>query len=184
MREIHCIGHAENSEMHPDANRDGRQNHERKIRSRTAQRHPGRAARVALLPGWIVGRARPADHPVRDKIREDRYDHQSKGLASDVRPRVERYLAAVKSRGIAADSRNQRVRAFVAGGRKQENDVPDNAEDQELGSHAARQTKASGHIAQGLPRWSAPAANFNATLNPAKSPANFTNILDSPSREV
>jgi hypothetical protein len=66
---------------------------------------------------------------MRDDIGEDRYHDQPERLAFDVRQRIERNLSAVKCGGIAAQPGDQRVRAFMARGRKQKDDVPDKSED-------------------------------------------------------
>jgi hypothetical protein len=47
------------------------------------------------------------------------------GLAPDVRDRVERHLARLKSGRIAAEVRDKGMRPFMAGGRKKENDRND-----------------------------------------------------------
>jgi hypothetical protein len=55
----------------------------------------------------------------------------------DMRQGIQRDLPAMERRRIAAQLRHQRVCTFMAGGRKQKHDVPDHAEAEELGVHAA-----------------------------------------------
>ena len=102
-----------------------------------AKRHPGGAARVALLPRGIERRAGPPDHPVRRHVGKDGDNHKPDRLAADVRQRIERYLARLKSGGIAAQVRDKGMRPFVAGGREKKNDVPDKSQCEEIRSHQA-----------------------------------------------
>ena len=125
-------------EKYPGSNRNGREQHQSEIRRRTAQRHPRRPPRIPLLPRRIVRRAGPPDHPVRDKIRNNRHYYQSKRFALDVRQWIQRHLPAVKRRRIPAQLRDQRVRPLMAGRRKKKNDVPHHAQNQKIWRQLSR----------------------------------------------
>ena len=149
MRETHRLRHLENSERHSNANRDAGDNHQDKIGCWSRQSHPRGATRIAALPGGIVRRIGPSDHPVRRKnVGQYWHNHNPKWRAADVRQRIQTHLSAMKSRGIAAQAGDERMRSFVARRREKKNDVPDQAESKEFRSHAARKTKSSTRVPQ------------------------------------
>jgi hypothetical protein len=74
---------------------------------------------------------------VRHQVGNDGDNQKPDGLAPDVRDRVERHLARLKSGGIAAEVRDKGMRPFMARGRKKKNDIPDKAQREEIRSHQA-----------------------------------------------
>jgi hypothetical protein len=131
--ETGLVRHVKIPEGYPEANTERGEAGESEIGDGPGERHPCSAMRMPLRPARIVRRAGPTEHPVRrEKIREPWDDHRAERLALNVRQGIEAYLSAVKRRQIAAESRDERVRAFMARGGKQEDDIPDDADDQEL----------------------------------------------------
>jgi hypothetical protein len=85
---------------------------------------------------------------VGDKIREDRHNDETNRRAADVGDRIQRNLSAFESGGIAAQLGSQGVGALMACGGKEEDDVPDYAEHEEVGRHTGGKTKRSVDDAQ------------------------------------
>ena len=110
-------------------------NDQDEIGGRAGKGHPGGAARIALLPLGIVRGAGPADHPVSDEVGKDGNNNQADGFAANVRDWIERDLAAVEGGGIAAEMSDERMRAFVASGGEEKDDVPDESESEKLWIH-------------------------------------------------
>ena len=111
--------------------------YENEVCARAREGHPCGSARVSLLPRRVVGRAGPADHPVRDEIGKDGHDDESHWFTANMRQWIERHLAALKCGGVTAEISGQGVPAFMASRGKQENDVPDEAQHKKLrGDHS------------------------------------------------
>jgi hypothetical protein len=131
----------ENAGKHTASNRNGGKNDEREIGSGSGEGHPGGTARVAALPVGIVGSAGPTDHPVGHEVGQDGDGDEADGFAANVGQGIEGNLAAFEGGWVATDFGHKSVGAFVTGGGKQEDYVPHDAEDEEVGSqHAGAKT--------------------------------------------
>jgi hypothetical protein len=114
------------------ANSQRGQQHQRVVCRRTRESHPCGAPRVAPLPQRVVGRASPADHSARKKeARDGKHDHAEE-RPPYVRDGIQGNLPAKCGGAVAAYFRDERVRRFVAGGRKQKDDVRNKSQYQSL----------------------------------------------------
>ena len=133
LRETHRFGRAQCAGGHSGADARSGQQHQCEIGQRPRQSHQRGAARVALLPQWVVRRAGPADHPATPQKRNHGCSDHADGLPADVRDRIQRDLPGQCCGGVAAELRGQRMCAFVAGGGEKKGDVPDHAQCEHLG---------------------------------------------------
>jgi hypothetical protein len=108
--------------------------HQRKICRWPGKCHPSRPPRMPALPKRVVRRAGPSKHSAHEQERNNRYNHHSPRLAPDVGHRIQRHLPALSRRFIASHLGHQSVRRFVTGRRKQKRDVPNESENQKIGS--------------------------------------------------
>jgi len=86
------------------------------------------------LPKGVVRRACPSKHSTHEQERNNRYKHHSPGFAPHVRHRIQRHLPALGRRFIASHLGDQSVRRFVTRRRKQKRDIPDESENEKIGS--------------------------------------------------
>src|SRR4029077_17034970 len=86
------------------------------------------------LPKRVVRRARPSKHSVHEQERNNRYNHHSPGFAPHMRHGIQRYLPALGRRFIASHLGDQSVRRFVTRRRKQKRDIPNESENENIGS--------------------------------------------------
>src|SRR5579875_1076979 len=156
MREACLLWDPEISEYDSEVNARRRQPRQREVCHRSCERHPGGAMRISLRPVGIVGRAGPAEHPVRrQKLGDPRDDDRAEWFPLNMRQGIQAHLAAMKRRRIVAKMRHQRVRALMARGGKQKHDVPDDANDYELRTerlriHALAQSKWRARVVQAV----------------------------------
>src|SRR5690349_5145043 len=93
-------------------------------------RHPPRSTLFPYTtlfrsrPGGIERRARPADQLAAHDEAEQRHDHGADRLATNVRERRERHLAAAVRGRIAERVRGRRMRRLVTRRREEEHAVP------------------------------------------------------------
>src|SRR5271156_3315277 len=86
------------------------------------------------LPKRVVRRACPPKHSAHEQERNNRYNHHSPGFAPHVRHRIQRHLPALSRRFIASPLGDKSVRRFVTGRRKQKRDIPNESENEKIGS--------------------------------------------------
>jgi hypothetical protein len=79
------------------------------------------------LPIRIIRSAPPSTHSAAEHLRNNRHQHHPKGLSLNMWSGIQRYLPALKCRGIAADLCGECMRSLVTSGGKQESQVPENA---------------------------------------------------------